>query len=249
MATNYGNGFVFTQQPNWDGIERIKCACKCVAFQHDSELVWFACIADPKTLKRSRDLHPLSIPPPNEIRANSSECQAKTVQILEVLDAVAAVLDSRFVASGVARIHACLEVANVTESPVFYLEADDEFVDRACYASPGQIKAFRVRQCADDLDADIELRFEKTKLSVIISGPDEVTKDLLSKCKKLKGIDVRKPTSKESKWREMFSSAIEIWPKELGDPEAMLGLGESDPLEIITESFVPLTLGRAKRKK
>jgi hypothetical protein len=162
-----------------------------------------------------------------------------TLQVSSKRLTISAKIDSKHISAGIARIRTCLEVARVTRSQVIYVEADDEFVDRACIARPGLLEAFRIRQWLDDA-ADVEIRLNNKKLSLIIFAQDDRARHLISCWKSLKRVEVRQPTPKERRPRDLYSSAMAIWPKKIGDPSKLLGLGTPEPLCNIDEDFVVL---------
>jgi hypothetical protein len=242
MATGFGNGFVFTQQPNWDLLREIGPTYSIRGCQHPERPLWMAFIFDKAAERDGRRVgitNPDAIAAPTTVVTDASHLDNASRQALGNMEKIVQFLDKDQLRQGLGCIHLCLEVARRSEVPTFFFAADDEFVNLGCRATPGHWD-----ECAAGF-TDGMIRYQKGKLTLCV-GKEPFSAAQLEKCRRLKGVQVRPPSKEENrKCRVFYGFPVELWPPDAGDPEEVFGF-ETLPFQSVNDDFKIVFKQKAK---
>jgi len=225
----YGNAYVFTTPPCWEGIASALPETVAVrAYRHRNHRMWLLDLWHPGQAEHwafTEDLSPareLGVPLPDS-----------TAELLRVFDNVCKALPKEEMPYGLNYLAAAAEMSIVGEVPCFFFAADDELLDMACNASQGSLLSFRVRlsRCT--------LGYSGENLVVTPFVTDEEPALALN-AKDLRAVsEIRGVTVAPSQLLEgglpLYDNAVRLWPS--GDPIRLLGVGTWDPFENVKDDL------------
>lgn len=220
----FGNGFVFDSEPQWQALGSLPPAIGLVGYRHRGASAWFldawTCTQRehwPFTDELGESLRlPVALPAATEALLGTYQATMNSLPRIE----------TRY-AAGWLRLTAAISL--VAGQRTFFFAADDEEADMACLAVAGELQRFQVRfgGCSVEL---VEGRIQITPLAFLEDPELAYSPSELKQLAAVPGAVLLDPVE-VSGGRELYGSAVRLWPSEAGDPADTLGIGTWDPFQ------------------
>lgn len=219
--------------------------------------VWLAGFAD----GRDRGAAAFAFHPEVELTVDRRSLDPATRRLLTRVDAVAAALNTQYLGFVIDYLARALAVADRAEVPTFFFTADDEFQDVGCRAEPGRLAEFAGRF------PDFSVRCLDGAVRVLVPDRDALDSFPTERLDVLRGVEgvevvvrrgrrppplpvadgggsvARRPSASVAgdlaRWGVFYRFPVELWPREAGNPAAVLGLGTWDLFDGFDQDFEP----------
>ena len=228
----FANGFVFTNQPDFEAASKIVPARSARGYKHSRHPIWLLDLWTPRGAANRRS--PFCDQAAEGFRTDAP-FDAPTGVLLTALEGLRKAIWSGRAGQEVAGIHLALTVAAATRCPTFFFAADDEEIDMACNAEPGTLVSFGCR--LDRLSIQYAAgQTAVTPLNYLEDDDEEGLQDLIEAVKTVPGISVEAPRDIDG-GQALYENPVSHWPESAGDPAEILGLGTWDPLLNLEDDF------------
>lgn len=122
-----------------------------------------------------------------------------------------------------------LSVAALTGEDLFFFADDDDWFDYAYSIRNGEVTALALRASMSNLVLNASGDIEITPgIDVEGGGETDLTEDQIKTLGALPFVTIRPPIELTS-GIPLAANVIKLWPREIGEPDALLGVGTWDP--------------------
>lgn len=233
---SFSNGFVFTIEPDFEGLADCVRDRNLRGYAHRSRDVWLLDAWEPS--KRPETQHrPFTTDVVRRVPFESSTEHASPAA-RQFLDVLPRIKQQTFLSSPEPEhsgLKIALAISHAVEGEVYFFAADDELVDCACIASKRNLS--RVRCRFDQLDVEFENGSTLITPLLFEEHPDygQPASDIPDLTGKFAGVVIR--PAREIEALELYANPAKLWPSSAGDPGETLGFGTWEPLMNLERDF------------
>ena len=229
----FGNGFVFSQEPNWSLLSDLPAELGLTGYSHTSKSLWLLDVW--KCARHSHwhfgdqigvGQHHLA-PVPVEAEANL----ATFARICEAISHA----DLSEDIYGSVELHLTALLSHRLHASVFFFQGDDESSDMAATAVDGLFAEYRVRMGLYSVSFR-EGTFEVTPRTFAEDPEFSYSEDVLNEIATIPGVRVAQPVVIEA-GETLYGNAVALWPADAGNPAKVLGIGTWDPFDNIERDY------------
>ncbi|MEM6483465.1 MAG: hypothetical protein AAF662_00565 [Pseudomonadota bacterium] len=122
-----------------------------------------------------------------------------------------------------------LSVAALTDQDLFFFADDDDWFDYAYSITDGEVTALALRASMSNFVMNAFGRIEVTPgIDAEGGGEADLTQDKINTLGALSFVTIQPPKEFTS-GIPLADNVLKLWPREVGEPEALLGVGTWDP--------------------